>query len=93
MKNKIELLTALYLLLSDQIKDRLYYSLFIEIYISNKSISERVINESYYISNGTRWKSEMKSIMFKLEKRIDTIESKITDIIDKILKLYLLIYY
>ena len=88
MKNKIELLTALYLLLSDQIKDRLYYSLFIEIYISNKSISERVINESYYISNGTRWKSEMKSIMFKLEKRIDTIESKITDIIDKILKLY-----
>lgn len=81
MNNKIEKLLKLYLLLNDHTEGRMHYWLFINVFINKEKIYERTINECYFISNGTRWKSSIKKLINYFEQDYENIYEMIIDIL------------
>lgn len=49
-------------------------------YILKKKISERTINERYFISNGTRWKRQIEILINLFEQDFDNTYSKVIKI-------------
>ena len=50
-------------------------------YLLKKKISEITINQDYFISNGTRWKKNIKILINQFEQDFDNTYSKVIEIL------------
>ena len=82
MEENIVRITAFYLLISDDTEEKMKHKLFIEIFIKKTKVPEKVINEHYFISNGRRWKSEIKDLMMQIRQNYENIYKTIKNIYD-----------